>query len=75
MTNPTPAVPVKVRPVLARDLLKATAIEHGQCIRPFQMERIDLETGETETIAMDCGHTLASVCPPCAERKRKLRAK
>jgi hypothetical protein len=25
-------------------------------------------------INMPCGHTLASVCPPCAERKRKLRA-
>ena len=74
MTNTTPTAPTKVRPVLARDLLKAVAIEHGQCIRPFQMERVDLETGETDTIAMDCGHTLASTCPPCAERKRKIRA-
>jgi hypothetical protein len=38
------------------------------------MRRTDLKTGETEIVNMPCGHTLASVCPPCAERKRKLRA-
>jgi hypothetical protein len=74
MTDQMSSAPVKVRPPLARDLVKAVAIEHGQCIRPFQMERIDLQTGQSETIPMDCGHTLASVCPPCAEKKRKIRA-
>src|SRR5919198_1529567 len=34
----------------------------------------DPNTGETQIVNMPCGHTLASVCPPCAERKRKLRA-
>src|SRR5947209_16419004 len=38
------------------------------------MRRTDLTTGESQIINMPCGHTLASVCPPCAERKRKLRA-
>ncbi|WP_308206847.1 replication initiator [Actinoallomurus rhizosphaericola] len=38
------------------------------------MRRTDLVTGETAIVNMPCGHTLASVCPPCAERKRKLRA-
>lgn len=64
----------KVRPPLAREVIKAVAIEHGVCIRPVAMRRTDLETGETEVVNMPCGHTLASVCPPCAERKRKLRA-
>ncbi|WUU94007.1 replication initiation protein [Spirillospora sp. NBC_01491] len=38
------------------------------------MRRIDLGTGASEILYVPCGHTLASVCPPCAERKRKLRA-
>ena len=83
MTNPThpqpaPAwsssAPGKVRPPLARDLVKAVAIDHGVCIRPVAMRRTDLTTGESQIVNMPCGHTLASVCPPCAERKRKLRA-
>jgi hypothetical protein len=38
------------------------------------MRRVDLNTGAAEVIYVPCGHTLASVCPPCAERKRQLRA-
>ncbi|SEG75459.1 hypothetical protein SAMN04489712_11141 [Thermomonospora echinospora] len=68
------SVPVKVRPPLAREVVKAVAIEHGVCIRPVPMRRVNLHTGETERVDVPCGHTLASVCPTCAERKRKLRA-
>ena len=28
----------------------------------------------TDTVLVPCGHTLASVCPSCAERARTLRA-
>ncbi|MEV5709929.1 replication initiator [Actinoallomurus sp. NPDC052274] len=70
----TPEAPHKVRPPLAREVVKAIAVEHGVCIRPVAMRRTDLATGETAIVNMPCGHTLASVCPPCAERKRKLRA-
>ncbi|WP_308209050.1 replication initiator [Actinoallomurus purpureus] len=73
-TTTTPEAPHKVRPPLAREVVKAVAVEHGVCIRPVAMRRTDLATGETEIVSMPCGHTLASVCPPCAERKRKLRA-
>jgi hypothetical protein len=81
-SSPTPSAssswsssaPGKVRPPLARDLVKAVAVDHGVCIRPVAMRRTDLVTGETEIVNMPCGHTLVSVCPPCAERKRKLRA-
>jgi hypothetical protein len=77
-TRPSPSwsssAPGKVRPPLARDLVKAVAIEHGVCIRPVAMRRTDLATGETQIVNLPCGHTLASVCPPCAERKRKIRA-
>jgi hypothetical protein len=74
VSDPTVSAPGKVRPPLARDVVKAVAIEHGVCIRPVAMRRTDLATGQTEIINMPCGHTLASVCPPCAERKRKIRA-
>nr|WP_131740833.1 replication initiator [Actinomadura roseirufa] len=61
-------------PALARGVLEAVAIDHGVCIRPVPMRRTDLHTGTSEVVYVPCGHTLASVCPPCAERKRKLRA-
>jgi hypothetical protein len=65
---------VKMLPPLARGVLEAVAIEHGVCIRPVPMRRVDLHTGASEVVYVPCGHTLASVCPPCAERKRQLRA-
>ncbi|MUN37860.1 replication initiation protein [Actinomadura sp. NEAU-AAG5] len=65
---------VKTLPPLAREVLQAVAIDHGVCIRPVPMRRTDLHTGESEVIYVPCNHTLASVCPTCAERKRKLRA-
>jgi hypothetical protein len=59
---------------LARDVVKDLAVEHGACIRPIQLRRTDLATGETEPVLVPCGHTLASVCPSCAERAKNLRA-
>nr|WP_308427985.1 replication initiator [Actinomadura livida] len=55
-------------------MLEAVAVEHGVCIRPVPMRRVDLNTGAAEVVYVPCGHTLASVCPSCAERKRQLRA-
>ncbi|RKS79564.1 hypothetical protein BZB76_1036 [Actinomadura pelletieri DSM 43383] len=65
---------VKTLPPLARGVLEAVAVDHGVCIRPVPMRRVDLTTGAAEMVYVPCGHTLASVCPSCAERKRKLRA-
>ena len=59
---------------LARDVLRAVAVEHGACIRPIQLRRRNLDTGEVDTVLVPCGHTLASVCPACAERDKTLRA-
>jgi hypothetical protein len=59
---------------LARDVVKDLAVEHGACIRPVQLRRTDLATGQTEPVLVPCGHTLASVCPSCAERAKNLRA-
>ena len=54
--------------------LKTSPSSHGGCIRPVQLRRTDLTTGETEQVLVPCGHTLASVCPACAERAKNLRA-
>jgi hypothetical protein len=59
---------------LAREVVKDLAVEHGACIRPIQLRRTNLDTGEVDTVLAPCGHTLAHVCPSCAERARTLRA-
>jgi hypothetical protein len=53
---------------LAREVVKDLAVEHGACIRPIQLRRTNLDTGEVDTVLVPCGHTLAHVCPACAER-------
>ena len=59
---------------LAREVVKDLAVEHGACIRPVQLRRTNLDTGAVEQVLVPCGHTLAAVCPACAERARALRA-
>jgi Replication initiator protein, pSAM2 len=59
---------------LAGDVLREVAVENGACIRPVQLRRTDRETGQSETVLVPCGSTLESVCPPCAERAKTLRA-
>jgi hypothetical protein len=59
---------------LARNVVKEVAAEHGACLRPVQLRRTDIDTGHVEQVLIPCGHTLASVCPSCAERARLLRA-
>ncbi len=59
---------------LARNIVRDLAVEHGGCVRPVQLRRTDLETGRTETVLVPCGHTLATVCPSCADRAKTLRA-
>jgi hypothetical protein len=59
---------------LARNVVKEVAAAHGACLRPIQLRRTDIDTGHVEQVLIPCGHTLASVCPSCAERARLLRA-
>jgi hypothetical protein len=59
---------------LVRDIVREVAVEHGACIRPIQLRRRNVDTGEVEQVLVPCGHTLASVCPSCAERAKTLRA-
>src|SRR5216683_2698372 len=58
---------------LARNVVRDLAAEHGGCLRPVQLRRTDLHTGQVEQVLIPCGHTLATVCPSCAERARTLR--
>src|SRR5438034_1446353 len=58
---------------LARQVVKDLAAEHGACLRPVQLRRTEIDTGYVEQVLIPCGHTLASVCPSCAERARILR--
>ena len=63
----------RARMPLARDVVKAVAVEHGVCIRPVPVRQTDTVTGETTVVDVPCGATFASKCPPCAERARRLR--
>jgi hypothetical protein len=58
---------------LARDSIRKIAEASGACLRPVQLRRTDTVTGQSETIMIPCGATLASICPPCAERAKSLR--
>lgn len=59
---------------LARAVVRQLAAEHGACLRPVQLRRTDISTGQVEQVLVPCGHTLGSVCAPCAERAKALRA-
>ena len=59
---------------LARSVVRDLAVTHGGCVRPVQLRRTDLQTGQAEPVLVPCGHTLAAVCPSCAERAKTLRA-
>ena len=58
---------------LARSVVRQIAAEHGACLRPVQLRRTDTATGQVQQVLVPCGHTLASVCPPCADRAKTLR--
>jgi hypothetical protein len=58
---------------LARDTIRKIAEASGGCLRPVQLLRTDTVTGQSESVMIPCGATLASICPPCAERAKMLR--
>jgi hypothetical protein len=59
---------------LATSAIKALTEAKGGCIRPVQLRRTSIDTGQVEQVLVPCGATLASVCPACAERAKSLRA-
>ncbi len=73
MTPRTPRAQRLTMP-LARDVVRELAVTNGGCVRPIQLRRTDTQTGQVEQVLVPCGHTLATVCPSCAERNKTLRA-
>ena len=63
----------RARMPLAREVVRQAAIENGVCIRPLSVRKVDRVTGVAELVDLPCGATLASKCPSCAERARRLR--
>src|SRR6266536_6681918 len=59
MTQPTTRAERLAAP-LARDVVRQLAIDHGGCIRPIQIRKTNLATGQEEQILVPCGHTLAT---------------
>src|SRR5215470_16394073 len=57
----------------AADAVRMLAEASGGCVRPVQLRKTNLDTGQTEQVIVPCGSTLDSVCPACAERCKSLR--
>jgi len=72
-TPPAESRAARMRQPLAADVIRATAEQHGVCVRPFTMEVGDTETGELRYVPVPCGSTVESVCLPCARKAKALR--
>jgi hypothetical protein len=58
----------------ATEAVRMLAEARGGCIRPVQLRRTDLDTGQVEQVIVPCGATLTTLCPACADRAKSLRA-
>jgi hypothetical protein len=58
---------------LSTGVAQALAEQHGVCVRPLAMRRIDTTTGRIDIVPVPCGSTRADQCRPCSEKARKLR--
>ena len=61
--TPRPTRTQRLAMPLAREVVRDLAVEHGGCIRPVQLRRTDLDTGQVEQVLVPCGHTLAIGLP------------
>jgi hypothetical protein len=55
------------------DVAPAIAEQHGVCVRPIAMRRIDTTTGRIDIVPVSCGSTRNDHCRPCADKARRLR--
>jgi hypothetical protein len=60
------------RPISA-EVAQVLAEQHGVCIRPLAMRRIDTTTGRIDIVPVPCGSTREDQCRPCADKARRLR--
>ncbi|MBV9447554.1 MAG: replication initiator protein, partial [Streptosporangiaceae bacterium] len=58
---------------LSTEVAQVIAEQHGVCIRPLAMRRIDTTTGRVDIIPVPCGSTRQDQCRPCADKARRLR--
>jgi hypothetical protein len=58
---------------LTADVIESLAEQHGVCIRPLAVRRIDTTTGRVDVVPVPCGSTRDDQCRPCAEKARRLR--
>jgi hypothetical protein len=58
---------------LGTEVAQAVAEQHGVCVRPLAMRRIDTTTGRVEIVPVPCGSTREDQCRPCADKARRLR--
>ncbi len=49
------------------------AEDHGVCVRPLAMRRIDTTTGRVDVVPVPCGSTREDQCRPCSDKARRLR--
>jgi hypothetical protein len=58
---------------LSADVVHVLAEQHGVCVRPLAMRRIDTTTGRIDVAPVPCGSTREDQCQPCAQKARRLR--
>ncbi|ODU07302.1 MAG: replication initiator protein [Pseudonocardia sp. SCN 72-86] len=58
---------------LSDDVAAQLAEDHGVCVRPIALRRIELSTGRVDVVPVPCGSTREDKCRPCAEKARRLR--
>lgn len=70
MSNPTMVVDL---PPITATIARELAVSERVCIRPVVRRVLDRDIGTDTTVAIPCGSTRESVCPPCAAKARVLR--
>jgi hypothetical protein len=58
---------------VAAEVVQVLAEQHGVCVRPLAMRRIDTTTGRVDVVPVACGSTREDQCRPCADKARRLR--
>jgi Replication initiator protein, pSAM2 len=58
---------------ISAEVAQVLAEQHGVCIRPLAMRRIDTTTGRGDIVPVPCGSTREDQCRPCADKARRLR--
>jgi hypothetical protein len=58
---------------VAAEVVQLLAEQHGVCVRPLAMRRIDTTTGRVDVVPVGCGSTREDQFRPRADKARRLR--